>query len=111
ASDCAFYGLQVPDRLAGSAGATLEEMAAHYIEALREVRPAGPYSLGGWPMGGVVAFEMARQLEAAGETVDLVALIASRAPVPRGEPRPERLAGGALVAFFAADLARLFHLP
>ncbi|RMG97446.1 MAG: SDR family NAD(P)-dependent oxidoreductase [Chloroflexi bacterium] len=53
---------------------TLEEMAVHYIEAIRQVQPHGPYHLGGFSMGGEVAYEMARQLQAAGEEVALVVL-------------------------------------
>jgi len=37
-------------------------MAAYYIKALRTVQPEGPYFLGGWSFGGLVAFEMAQQL-------------------------------------------------
>lgn len=58
----------------------IEEMASLYIEAMRTVQPVGPYLLGGWSAGGVVAFEMARQLEAQGEIVALLVLIDSRAP-------------------------------
>jgi len=53
---------------------SLEAMAAHYVEAVRGLWPGGPYRLGGWSFGGVVAFEMARQLEDAGAEVELVAL-------------------------------------
>ena len=60
--------------------ARIEEMASIYIEAMRTVRPEGPYLLGGWSVGGVVAFEMARQLEARGQQVALLALIDARAP-------------------------------
>ncbi|NUT87299.1 amino acid adenylation domain-containing protein [Pseudomonas corrugata] len=42
---------------------TLEELAMTYIAEMLEVQPEGPYLLGGWSMGGVIAFEMARQLE------------------------------------------------
>ncbi len=58
----------------------IEDMAAQYIEALREVQPEGPYLLGGWSLGGTIAFEMARQLVAAGHAVDLVALLDSVCP-------------------------------
>ncbi|HEX2211108.1 MAG TPA: amino acid adenylation domain-containing protein [Longimicrobium sp.] len=58
----------------------VQEMAAGYLAELREVQPEGPYRLGGWSMGGLVAFEMARMLEAAGETVELLALLDTRAP-------------------------------
>jgi amino acid adenylation domain-containing protein len=54
---------------------SLPEMAAYYVEAIRRFRPRGPYRLGGWSFGGVVAWEMARQLRAADEAVDLLALL------------------------------------
>jgi amino acid adenylation domain-containing protein len=49
-------------------------MAATYVDAIRGMRPRGPYRLGGWSFGGVVAWEMAQQIRAAGEEVDLLAL-------------------------------------
>ncbi|HEX2092606.1 MAG TPA: amino acid adenylation domain-containing protein [Longimicrobiaceae bacterium] len=54
---------------------TVEALAAHYVEAIRAFRPDGPYRLGGWSFGGAVAWEMARQLDAAGAEVELLALI------------------------------------
>jgi amino acid adenylation domain-containing protein len=54
---------------------TIERMAAHYIEAIRDIRPRGPYLLGGYCIGGMVAYEMARQLRAQGESVPLVVLL------------------------------------
>ena len=41
---------------------TMSDLAASYIEAIRRVRPHGPYHIGGWSFGGYVAIEMARQL-------------------------------------------------
>ncbi|MEW5927747.1 MAG: non-ribosomal peptide synthase/polyketide synthase [Gemmatimonadota bacterium] len=83
---------------------TVEEMARDYLVEVREARPSGPYRLGGWSMGGVVAFEMARQLEAAGETVERLVLVDSQVPWLRdpekGMPRNEIL----LVQMFAQDL-------
>ncbi|RKH31694.1 hypothetical protein D7X12_38165 [Corallococcus sicarius] len=58
----------------------MEEMAALYLEAVRSVQPQGPYLLGGWSMGGVVAYEMARRLREAGEAVDLLALVDAHVP-------------------------------
>ncbi|HEV2437634.1 MAG TPA: amino acid adenylation domain-containing protein [Verrucomicrobiae bacterium] len=55
--------------------ATVEEMASHYVAGLRAFRPHGPYYLGGYCFGGNVAYEMARQLEAQGEKIALLALI------------------------------------
>jgi thioesterase domain-containing protein len=62
--------------------ADVPAMAALYLRALREAQPHGPYHLGGWSSGGLVAFEMARQLEAAGETVQQLALIDTPSPAP-----------------------------
>jgi amino acid adenylation domain-containing protein len=56
---------------------TVEAMAAHYIDTVRTVQPRGPYALGGLCFGGVIAFEMAQQLRAKGESVCLVALLDS----------------------------------
>jgi thioesterase domain-containing protein/acyl carrier protein len=53
---------------------TVEEMAAVYIKEIRKVQPHGPYFLGGYCMGGTVAFEVAQQLRADGEAVALLAL-------------------------------------
>lgn len=54
---------------------SMEEMAAHYVRELRALQPEGPYYLGGYCFGGEVAFEMAQQLVAQGETVDMLAMI------------------------------------
>ncbi|RKI64410.1 amino acid adenylation domain-containing protein [Corallococcus sp. AB049A] len=71
-----FYGLQSQGLDGGRPPLdSVEAMAALYVAAVRTVQPHGPYRLGGWSMGGVVAFEMARQLQARGETVEFVALI------------------------------------
>ena len=76
-----FYGLQsIESDIARATPKSIEEMAAAYIEAIRGVQPAGPYLLGGWSMGGVVAFEMTRQLKEAGQPVALLALIDSKPP-------------------------------
>ena len=80
-SDQPCYGLQSKGLEEGQEPDTrIEDMAAHYIQALRTVQPKGPYLLGGWSMGGVVAFEMAQQLRALGERVALLALIDGRIP-------------------------------
>ncbi len=54
---------------------TVEETAALYVDAMRQVQPRGPYRLAGWSYGGIVVCEMARQLEALGEQVALLGLI------------------------------------
>jgi aspartate racemase len=70
------YGLQAKGLDGTSAPLTsIKEMAAHYIAEIREVQPAGPYLLCGRSSGGLTAFEMACQLEAAGEQVAVLALL------------------------------------
>ncbi len=58
----------------------VEELAASYIEEVRSLWPDGPYHLGGLSFGGVVAFEMARQLAAEGQNVGVLALFDSPTP-------------------------------
>jgi amino acid adenylation domain-containing protein len=58
----------------------IEEMADYYINAMRTVQAEGPYLLGGWSMGGVVALEMAQQLHAQGQRTALLALLDTRIP-------------------------------
>ncbi|KFE71838.1 SDR family NAD(P)-dependent oxidoreductase [Hyalangium minutum] len=59
---------------------TIEEMASRYIDALRAAQPSGPYVLGGYSYGGIVAFEMAYQLGQRGEEVSDLVLIDSLMP-------------------------------
>jgi thioesterase domain-containing protein/acyl carrier protein len=54
---------------------SIEAMAAHYLRDIRSVQPHGPYHLGGYCMGGTIAYEMAQQLTAQGEAVALVAML------------------------------------
>lgn len=55
--------------------ASVPAMAAEYLTALRGVQPHGPYALGGFSFGGLVAYEMARQLAAEGEVTDFLGLV------------------------------------
>jgi thioesterase domain-containing protein len=71
-----FFGLEDPRMGTGPGDLEgVEALAAYHIEGLRKVQPQGPYLLGGWCFGGLVAFEMARQLTLAGDRVGLLALI------------------------------------
>ncbi len=58
------------------------EMASFYIDAMRGMQPRGPYYLGGYCYGGVVAYEMARQLTERGEEIGLLAIFEGYAPNP-----------------------------
>ena len=60
---------------------TVEDIARHFISELRSVRAHGPYLLGGYSFGGIVAYEMAQQLEAAGEEVPVLALFDTYDPL------------------------------
>lgn len=74
-SEQPFYGLQAQGLDGKQPRHTrVEDMAAHYIEEIRTIQPEGPYYLGGSSFGGKVAYEMARQLNARGRRVALVAL-------------------------------------
>ncbi|MAT96289.1 MAG: hypothetical protein CL608_04030 [Anaerolineaceae bacterium] len=79
--DQPFYGLQAR----GVDGkqppfASLTEMAAEYVKQMRAVQPEGPFMVGGFSMGGEVAFEIAQQLHAQGQEVALVALLDTHNP-------------------------------
>jgi amino acid adenylation domain-containing protein len=76
--DQPFYGLQ-PRGVDGSRQfhRTVEEIAAHFVEHLVAFRPEGAFRLGGSSFGGVVAFEMACQLQRRGREVELLALLDS----------------------------------
>src|SRR5207249_11019988 len=62
-----FGGLAIPP--------SIEEMADAYIDAMRTVQPSGPYRLAGFCGGGLLGYEMAQQLRAQGENVDILVLI------------------------------------
>ncbi|MEH1934754.1 MAG: amino acid adenylation domain-containing protein [Nostoc sp.] len=76
--DQPFYGLQ-PQGLDGKHPfhTRLEDMATHYIQEIQTLQPNGPYFLGGYSFGGVVAFEMARQLQEQGEQVGILVMLDS----------------------------------
>jgi thioesterase domain-containing protein/acyl carrier protein len=74
--DQPFYGLQ-SQGLDGDAQplTKIEDMAALYVKEIRRVQPTGPYLLGGYCLGGTIAYEVAQQLRAQGQDVALLALL------------------------------------
>jgi FkbH-like protein len=102
-----FFGLQAPG-LDGNHEPirSLEGMAGHYIEAIRSVQPTGPYKLGGWSMGGLVALEMAQQLVRRGASVASLVLMDTRFDGTFGGRSIESHDDPALLALFATDLSR-----
>lgn len=80
-ADRPFYGLQPTEDSADQRSLrTIERLATRYVSAMRQLQPTGPYYLGGWSFGGLVAFEMALQLQAAGERVALLVIFDTPAP-------------------------------
>ncbi|HEX6292099.1 MAG TPA: amino acid adenylation domain-containing protein, partial [Herpetosiphonaceae bacterium] len=98
------YGLQArgvePDQTPHE---SLAAMVEEYLAAIRQTQPHGPYRLGGWSFGGVVAFAIASQLQQQGETIDLVALIDSSGPIAEAAPLDDLT----LLTAFLRDLGGL----
>ncbi|HVJ88924.1 MAG TPA: amino acid adenylation domain-containing protein [Labilithrix sp.] len=92
-ADQPVYALQSAHFAGGEGQKTIEDMARAYIADMKRVQPQGPYRIGGWSMGGVIAWEMARQLEESGETTDRLVLLDAHAPelVPIDEPSPDKV--------------------
>jgi thioesterase domain-containing protein/acyl carrier protein len=121
------YALQSPGAGATEEMATLAQMAELYIKKIRKVQAAGPYSLGGWSLGGLLAWEMARQLAEQGETTGVLALIDSYPSSGAGlgdDPSEEnqianenanqiadesedKIAESKMLLWFAQDMARM----
>ena len=84
--DQPFYGLQARGVNGDQEIHTrIEEMAACYVAAIRAAQPEGPYQLGSWSMGVIIAFEMAQQIRAEGQEVSLLAML-DQGPFTPGEP-------------------------
>ncbi|MCK4608134.1 MAG: alpha/beta fold hydrolase, partial [Gammaproteobacteria bacterium] len=78
-----FYALQDPRINDPSLTlTTIAEVATEYLKGIKEIQPLGPYILGGHSYGGIVAFEMAKQLQDNGEQIKLVVMLDSWAAFP-----------------------------
>jgi amino acid adenylation domain-containing protein len=77
----------------------VEDMASQYVSEIRLLQPSGPYCLGGLSFGGAVAYEMARQLAASGETVGLLALLDTYA-------RPDSITRAQIIRDYVIMLGR-----
>ncbi len=76
--DHPIYGLQARNLTEQDAfPETIEDMAADYLNLIREVQPVGPYNLLGWSFGGLVAHAIATRLQSIGEEVAVLALLDS----------------------------------
>ena len=94
---------------------SVEQRAARYVDLLTGVQPDGPYLLGGWSFGGVLAYETAQLLRAAGERVELLALIDTILPVADPPDRSPRqiveLRFERFAAFLEASYGKPVSLP
>ncbi|MCP3957288.1 MAG: amino acid adenylation domain-containing protein [bacterium] len=100
-ADRPFYGLQSPGRNGQPLLRDVDGMARHYLGEIRLRQAPRPYLLGGWSMGGVVAFEIARRLHARGERVGALTLIDCAAP---GSPSAQAIHAEPILQGFAANL-------
>ncbi|USW47943.1 Putative thioesterase, Acyl transferase domain superfamily, phosphopantetheine binding ACP [Septoria linicola] len=86
---------------------TLNEVVASYIEGIRGRQPHGPYNLGGWSAGGILAYAIAQELVAAGETISSLLLIDSPTPVKGLDRLPARFFDHCTnVGLFGSELQR-----
>lgn len=98
-ADHPLYALQPYGLSGGDVPRAIEEIARYHVAEVRAHQPEGPYLLGGFCNGGLIAFEMARQLEAQGQQVDLLVVIdieavpGRYAPIDRLVDRVGALAG------------------
>jgi amino acid adenylation domain-containing protein len=84
-----FYGLQAQGFYGEEEPlTTVEDMASLYVKTIREFHPQGPYQLGGWSFGGVVAYEVAQQLKRQGQEVSLLAILDSYVPILLDKQKP-----------------------
>ena len=110
--DQPFYGLQAAGLDASSAPLThIEDMAALYAKEIRKTQPRGPYYLGGYCMGGTVAYEVAQQIQAQGEHVALLALFdtVNWSKIPPASLWDKSYHGVQRLVFHAANFFRLDH--
>ena len=73
-----FYGIQARGYMTNRSPLHgIQALAAYYISIIRTVQPAGPYDLGGYSLGGLISYEVTRQLQELGEKVDSIVMLDS----------------------------------
>jgi thioesterase domain-containing protein len=105
--DRPFYGLQsIGLRGEQEPHTHIADIAADFVKAVQDVQPQGPYLLGGYSFGSMVAFEMAQQLQKQGHTIGLLAIFDTEIMLLNSEAKEKEKADDAIL------LANLFeHLP
>jgi thioesterase domain-containing protein/acyl carrier protein len=80
------FGLQAAGLETGeSLASSIQQMASDYVRAIRKVQPEGPYQLLGMSSGGLIAYEMARQIKDSGSEVRFLALLDTTVPGSQSE--------------------------
>lgn len=101
ARDRPFFAFQAPGPSTGQEPVdSVTDLAALYVDALTHVRPHGPYRIGGWSSGAVIAAEVVRLLEERGDRVERLAVVDSPAPVAPRAPAGDTQ----LLLWFLEDL-------
>ena len=103
-----FYALEQIPHQQDPEVISIEETAANYLQEICRVQPEGPYLLGGWCYGGIVAFEMAQQLHRQGQKVALLAVLDAILPETRIQPAEDDNAK--LIVRTAESIKHLFGI-
>lgn len=105
--DHPFIGIQAPG-VVGQTGdfSTVEKMASEYITLMKQKQQEGPYFIGGWSFGGIIAYEMVCQLIASGDEISQLVLLDSYVPSMVDGYNPDE---GELFANFVIDLNGRFE--
>ncbi|MEO2205373.1 beta-ketoacyl synthase N-terminal-like domain-containing protein [Paenibacillus pabuli] len=111
-----FYGVQAKGYMTDHEPIEgIEAMAAYYVQMIQSVQPEGPYDFGGLSLGGMIAYEVARQMQEQGETVNSIVMLESIyvdeamredwLTIPQGNLKKDRMlrAINLLLAFSSAD--------
>jgi len=101
-----FYGLQYPgifDEI--TLLTSIQDMASIYIDAMQSIQKKGPYYISGWSFGGIIAFEIARQLKQQGHEIALLALLDTYAPIQREQSR--KITERDLIFLFVQDITNI----
>jgi acetoacetyl-CoA synthetase len=104
--EASFYGLRIHALESADVDLSVETVARQHVEALRPITPHGPYVLLGYSFGGLVAYEMAVQLQQSGEQIGLLGLLDTPHPGFHGTLSPEELEVARRV--YRADRARKY---
>jgi thioesterase domain-containing protein len=100
------YGLRVePGTRMAPADTVIENMARSYIDRIKEIQPNGPYYIGGWSAGGLIAVAMAHQMEMSGEELGPIFMFDAAVPLENRNNPPFTLDGE------IAEIKKNFEVP